>query len=41
VLDREAMRVVALMKKWKPGMQHNIPVNVRMVLPITFRLERD
>ena len=40
VLDREAMRVVALMSKWKPGMQHNIPVNVRMVLPIKFQLEQ-
>jgi len=40
VLDREAMRVVALMKKWKPGMQHDIPVNVRMVLPIKFQLEQ-
>jgi protein TonB len=41
VLDREAIRVVALMKKWKPGRQHDIPVNVRMVLPIRFHLERE
>jgi len=41
VLDREAMRVVALMKKWKPGKQHDIPVNVRMVLPIKFELARE
>jgi protein TonB len=39
-LDTEAARVVALMRKWKPGMQHNIPVNVRMVLPIKFQLEQ-
>jgi protein TonB len=39
VLDREAVRVIALMNKWKPGLQHNIPVNVRMVLPIKFQLE--
>ncbi len=36
VLDQEAMRVVALMKKWKPGMQHDIPVNVRMVIRLNF-----
>jgi protein TonB len=40
VLDAEAVRVVRLMKKWKPGMQHDLPVNVRMVLPIKFQLER-
>ena len=39
-LDREAMRIVALMKKWKPGKQHDVPVNVRMVLPIKFQLEQ-
>jgi protein TonB len=41
VLDREAMRVVGLMRKWKPGMQHDVPVNVRMVLPIKFKLEQE
>jgi len=40
-LDTEAARVVALMKKWKPGKQHDIPVNVRMVLPIKFELARE
>ncbi|HLZ17861.1 MAG TPA: energy transducer TonB [Cyclobacteriaceae bacterium] len=39
VLDKEAMRVVSLMTKWKPGSQNNIPVNVRMVIPIKFKLE--
>jgi protein TonB len=39
-LEREAVRVVALMTKWKPGLQHNVPVNVRMVLPIKFQLEQ-
>jgi len=38
-LDKEAMRVTALMPRWKPGRQHNLPVNVRMVLPIKFKLE--
>ena len=40
LLDKEAMRVVAAMNKWKPGLQHNLPVNVRMVLPIKFQLEK-
>jgi protein TonB len=40
-LDTEAARVVALMRKWKPGMQHDVPVNVRMVLPIRFALDRE
>jgi len=40
ILDREAMRVVSLMTKWKPGMQHDLPVNVRMVLPIRFHIEQ-
>jgi periplasmic protein TonB len=40
-LDKEAMRVIAMMNKWKPGLQHNIPVNVRMVLPIKFKLENE
>jgi len=39
-LDKEAMRVTALMPRWKPGRQHNLPVNVRMVLPIKFQLEQ-
>ncbi len=38
-LDKEAIRVVAIMPRWKPGRQHNLPVNVRMVLPIKFKLE--
>jgi len=38
-LDKEAIRVIAKMPRWKPGRQHNLPVNVRMVLPIKFKLE--
>jgi protein TonB len=40
-LDKEAMRVISLMPKWKPGSQHGMPVNVRMVLPIKFELGKD
>ena len=39
MLDREALRVVLLMTKWKPGMQNKLPVNVRMVIPIKFQME--
>jgi protein TonB len=41
ILDREAVRVVSMMTKWKPGMQHDLPVNVRMVLPIRFHMEQE
>ena len=34
--DQEAMRVISLMTKWKPGMQAKVPVAVKMVLPIKF-----
>jgi protein TonB len=35
--DREAVRLVSLMKDWKPGMQNHRPVSVRMILPIKFQ----
>ena len=39
-LDKEAMRVVKLTSgKWKPGRQNGQPVNVRMNLPVKFRLQ--
>ncbi|MFZ2905833.1 MAG: TonB family protein [Cyclobacteriaceae bacterium] len=37
--DEEAARVVSLMTNWKPGIQNKMPVPVRKVLPITFRLD--
>lgn len=37
--DAEALRVVNLMREWSPGFQGGSPVKVRMVLPITFRLQ--
>jgi len=36
--DEEALRVIAK-SRWEPGRQRGRPVNVRMVIPITFRLE--
>jgi TonB family protein len=38
-LDKEAMRVVSLMPKWKPGTQDGKNVNVRFAVPIAFRLQ--
>lgn len=37
-LDKEALRVVNAMPKWKPGKQKGQTVKVRFTLPITFRL---
>ena len=40
-LDAEAMRIIKLMPKWKPGTQQGQAVNVRAVLPVVFRLQGD
>lgn len=39
--DKEALRVVNAMPKWKPGEQRGKPVRVRFTLPVTFRLPDD
>ena len=38
VLDDEALRVVKMMPKWKPGKQRGKNVRVQYILPITFTL---
>ncbi len=38
-LDKEALRVVGTMPKWKPGMQRGKPVRVKYTLPVMFRLQ--
>ena len=38
-LDREALRVVEAMPKWKPGRQRNRPVRVSYTVPINFVLQ--
>lgn len=38
-LDAEAMRVIGLMPKWRPGEQHGKAVSVRYEMPIEFRLK--
>lgn len=37
--DQEAVRVISMMNKWKPGIQNNHAVSVRTTLPIKFKLE--
>lgn len=37
LLDNEAIRVIKLMPKWRPGYNNGIPVSCWFVLPITFR----
>lgn len=36
--DEEAIRVVKMMPKWKPGLQRSKPVRVRLNMPIKFAL---
>lgn len=38
-LDKEALRVINAMPKWKPGMQRGKPVRVRYTVPVMFRLQ--
>ena len=37
-LDKEAIRVVSAMPRWRPGEQRGKPVRVKYTLPVTFRL---
>ena len=39
LLDAEALRVIQMMPKWKPGKQRGKAVNVKFTLPVTFRLQ--
>ena len=38
-LDKEAVRVIGTMPKWKPGEQRGKPVRVKFILPVQFRLQ--
>lgn len=40
ILDREVLRVAALMPPWNPGRQHNRPVSVSYLLPVTFKFQQ-
>ena len=37
-LDREALRVIGMMPKWKPGMIDNKPCRTMFAIPINFKL---
>lgn len=38
-LDKEAVRVIKAMPKWKPGMQRGKPVRVKYTVPVHFKLQ--
>ena len=38
-LDKEALRVIQTMPKWKPGMQQGRAVRVRCTQPVQFKLQ--
>jgi protein TonB len=38
-LDKEAIRVIQSMPRWKPGMQRGKPVRVKYTVPVNFRLQ--
>ena len=37
-LDKEALRVISSMPKWKPGLQRGKPVRVKFTVPVNFKL---
>ena len=37
-LDEEALRIISIMPKWKPGYNRGKPVRVKYSVPVTFRL---
>lgn len=39
VLDREAVRVIMSMPRWRPGMQGGRPVRATYALPVSFKLK--
>ena len=38
-LDKEAVRVIKTMPKWKPGKQRGKPVRVKFTVPVSFKLQ--
>lgn len=39
LLDKEAIRVISSMPKWKPGMQRGKAIRVKYTVPVMFRLQ--
>ncbi len=40
-LDKEALRIVSIMPKWKAGKLNGVPVKVKMSFPVIFKLPND
>lgn len=40
LLDKEALRVVSAMPKWKPGMKNGQPVRARFHIPVRFEIPK-
>lgn len=40
-IDRQAVKAIMAMPKWKPGINNGEPVRVRMRIPITFKLQEE
>ena len=40
LLDKEAIRVVSAMPKWKPGMRNGQPVRARFNIPVSFKIPK-
>lgn len=40
LLDQEAVRVISIMPKWKPGTQRGKPIRVKYTVPVNFRLPK-
>ena len=38
-LDQEALRIVSVMPRWKPGMKGGKAVRVQYTMPLMFRLQ--
>ena len=36
-LDKEAVRVISTMPKWKPGKQRGVPVRCKFTVPVTLK----
>jgi len=36
--DRETLRVLRMMPKWKPGIQHDEPCRTKVCIPVVFKL---
>ena len=41
LLDKEALRVINAMPKWKPGMHEGKAVNVKYTIPVAFKLTNE